>query len=588
MALAFALCLHWLLLPGPTLGQRAAGADASTEAIFPTCPPEADWVVAGGGGAGCAVAAALSDAGEDVVVLERGPSDKDVDSTQSMNGWPKAVNDAGQNIRWSEGVWGIVGKVLGGGTSVNGGLYIAERPDWFERAMPGVDTQRIYASYEYLLGQLATPSQPTGFGLAWNEALTEAGYGVANLSGPEVQWSRSRPFLPYSTFNQTASGAPRFSSAALLHRRAGLTNLKVVTHALVHKILFNNSRATGVTVEVGGPGFIRRWCHQVKARKGVIVSAGAVLTPQLLQISGIGPRRLLEKLGVKVVSDLPVGENFTDRLVLPIGYISPVEVPLTVGYTVVANMDHRAVIEGVGGGEINTELALASLALVPPEMREPQLRTALKTIFSLLPKSVLESINKGIQPVALQMDTRSRGQVRAVSRSLGDLPNVTANYFIDPLDWASQQNRFNDILQLGNTDALTNYTNSKRVSNFAFRKIVEDVVPELLPFLSCFFRNPLNTESEKLTLPCLPYPQNSQQARDKYLRDNIVSSYHYFGTAAAGTVVDGTDFHVMGTHGLHVVDASVIPFPTTVNPQGTVMALGHYLGTLLSGYSGRN
>merc|ERR1712107_906871 len=62
----------------------------------------------------------------------------------------------------------------------------------------------------------------------------------------------------------------------------------------------------------------------------------------------------------------------------------------------------------------------------------------------------------------------------------------------------------------------------------------------------------------------------------EYFKKTVVSSYHYFGTAAHGSVVEGADFKVKGTDNLHVVDASVIPDPTRVNPQGTIMAMGHH------------
>merc|ERR1712108_120754 len=110
------------------------------------------------------------------------------------------------------------------------------------------------------------------------------------------------------------------------------------------------------------------------------------------------------------------------------------------------------------------------------------------------------------------------------------------------------------------------------------------------PLLGCLWRDPeQNDEYAKVTLPCLPFPSDSDAARGQYLRDNIVSSYHYFGSAAAGSVVDVTDdFKVFGTEGLHVVDASVLPVPTTINPQGTIMALGHYVGLGLAAKHIRN
>lgn len=318
------------------------------------------------------------------------------------------------------------------------------------------------------------------------------------------------------------------------------------------------------------------------ASKGVILSAGAVFTPQLLQVSGVGPKKLLEKLGVQLVVDLPVGRNFTDRLVIPVVYVSPTKVPLSIVYTMRVDEAASSVIETVGGGEVTTELAITSIALVAPKLRIAPLREALKLIFGLLPPPVLDLINQMIQPNILQTNTHSRGWVEARSKHIWMSPEVTANYFADQRDWMSQKTRFNELLRLGETQAMLNYTIDKVSVQNVFRDLVRIHAPVLEPALSCFFRAMSNEKYTRLTLPCLPSPYDSQMARDQYLRDYLVSSYHYFGTAAAGDVVNGKDFSVKGTKGLYVVDASVIPFPTTVNPQGTIMALGHYIGKMLS------
>jgi len=573
--------LPWLAVQAARLGAEEPLAELGSGAVAGLeCPSEADWIVVGGGGAGCAAAAALADAGQEVVVLERGPSDRDVPSTQTMSGWPRSVRDAGELVRFTEGVWGVVGEVLGGGTALNGGLFLADSAEWFARHLPGVDSSRIATAYKSLLGQLASPSQPTDFGLAWDAAMTEAGYGAANLTHPQLEWSSAgQPYLPYSTYNQTAPGAPRVGAATLLHRRMELPNLRVLTHAKVHRILFSGRRAVGVQVALGRYG--QRWCGNVRARRGVVVSAGAIYTPQLLQVSGVGPRWLLEKLGVRVVSELPVGENFVDRLVVPVGFLSPTEVNLTVGYTIAAVPEVHAVIEGVGGGDITSVLGVVSLALVPPQQRGAYLRPILKTLFDLLPRKILDRVNRMIQPVALQMDTHSRGSVQARWAGMHGTPQVSANYFADPRDWQSQQQRFDALWALSRTRALADYTTTEKSGWSALLKLLETLAPALLPCTRCLFETPDNKD-ERIALPCLPSPIGDAAARKRYLQDYLTSSYHYFGTAAAGSVVDATDFGVLGTQSLHVVDASVMPVPTTVNPQGTVMALGHYLGTLLA------
>jgi len=546
-------------------------------------PYSVDWVVVGGGGAGCTAAAALADAGFEVTVLERGPSDlePEVASTQSANGWPKSVNDAGENIRWTEGVWGVVAKVLGGGTSLNGGLYFADQEEWFRRALPDLDMSVMNASYLYLLQQLANPSQPTDFGLAWNTALTEGGFGAANLSDTRMVWDSSAPFVPYSTFNLSAPGKPRFGSSSLLHSRSHMKNLHVLTNAEVKRINFEGKRATHVEVKMGND------TRKVNAGKGVIVSAGAIYTPQLLQISGVGPRALLNQLGVeKVVSDLPaVGANFTDRLVSSIGYPSPSDLPLTVGFTVEVDVEKHSVIEGVGGGKIATELGLTSLAFAPPQYRLPALRPILAGIYAELEKVAPDeyaAINRMIQPVALQTDTHSRGSVQADSLDSSDPPRVTANYFADNRDLDNQMARYRQLSALSNTHPMLNFTRAKQAVSPFFVKLLEEKAPTLASALSCLGRSSSNDMYTKISVPCSPTPWNSDEALAQFLKDYVISSYHYFGTAAAGSAVDGYDFAVKGTEALHVVDASVIPFPTTVNPQGTVMALGHYLGTVLA------
>ena len=100
-----------------------------------SAPEGADWIIVGGGASGCTAAAALADAGEDVLVLERGYSDLDVPETEFANTWPQVINTkVAQTIRWTDGTWGAVANVLGGGTEINGGLYIEEEPEFFEES----------------------------------------------------------------------------------------------------------------------------------------------------------------------------------------------------------------------------------------------------------------------------------------------------------------------------------------------------------------------------------------------------------------------------------------------------------------------
>eukprot|EP00928_Gymnodinium_smaydae_P021661 TRINITY_DN18477_c0_g1_i1.p1 TRINITY_DN18477_c0_g1~~TRINITY_DN18477_c0_g1_i1.p1 ORF type:complete len:695 (-),score=172.83 TRINITY_DN18477_c0_g1_i1:203-2188(-) len=538
-----------------------------------------DWIVVGGGGAGCAAAAALADAGENVLVLERGPNNLDVPDSLSAFGWPAVVNEVGQFIRFEEGTWGVVGKVLGGGTSINAGLFIADRPEWFQRALPDVNVTLMQETYEYLARELATPTRPSEFNSAFASALSEAGRGNVNLSDPRLNWQQDDPFVAYSSYNYTQPGAPRSASAALLHKRKGMPNLCVATDALVHGIKFHQKHARGVTVSF--KAHYHFWKHFIRAKKGVLLSAGAVFTPQLLQVSGIGPKDVVNKLHARLVSELPeVGRNFIDRIVTNVAIVSPKPIQLSTGYAI--DVHDEAVVEAVGGGNVTSEFAIATLGVVPPQQRSAALRVAMRKLFDSLPRAVLDELNNMAQPAALDVNTRSRGSIEAVSRGVYDPPRISANYFADARDYKSHQDRLNMILKLFNTTALDNFTVNKYPVSDDVAQAIYRYAPQVYEALSCWFKPESNDRYTLRALPCLPSPYYSQEALDEYLNKTLVSSYHYFGTAAAGTVVNGTDFSVKGTTGLHVLDASVIPIPTTVNPQATIIALGYYGGRILA------
>jgi len=568
------------------LARRTAWAHHAGFGPRPPPPPteDVDWIIVGGGAGGCAAAAAIADSGASVALYERGPpqSDPRVNSTNYEAGWPQSVNDGGENIRWTEGVWGVAAKVLGGGTSLNGGLLFEDHEDWFAKNLPGVRRRKMKDSYEFILKNLGNPSQTTPFGSAWNEGLTEAGLGTANLSKPEYRWIEKKPFPTFSSFNMSESPARRYSAATLLEQRKSNKKLHVHTDSLVHKIVFEGKRAVGIEVSTKGSKKTT-----VKARKGIIVSAGAIFTPQLLQVSGVGPEEVLKKLRVPVVAHLPVGRNFVDRLVAAIGFLSSIPVNLTVGYTAYVNSDpvNQNLIEGVGGGEIASQLGVTSVAFLPPAERTWEARDALAGLFAVMGEEapeLLARVNQVISPCGLQPDTYSRGVIDAVSTDVRRPPRVTANYFKDPRDLESQKLRFNEVLKISHTKALEPYTIHKKVVSKKFDALVKRIAPELAAALSCFMRVPSNNATTRIMLPCGPYPFASDAAIEQYLRDTLVSSYHYFGTAAAGSVVDSTNFQVLGVEGLHVADASVIPATTNVNPQATIMALGHYIGTRLS------
>merc|ERR1712174_158791 len=145
----------------------------------------------------------------------------------------------------------------------------------------------------------------------------------------------------------------------------------------------------------------------------------------------------------------------------------------------------------------------------------------------------------------------------------------------DNRDLDNQMARYRQLSALSNTHPMLNFTRSKQAVSPFFVKLLEEKAPTLASALSCLGRSSSNDMYTKISVPCSPTPWNSDEALAQFLKDYVISSYHYFGTAAAGSA---SDLRKAGKVKL----VKFIPFPTTVNPQGTVMALGHYLGTVLA------
>lgn len=343
-------------------------------------------------------------------------------------------------------------------------------------------------------------------------------------------------------------------------------------------MVFDGTQATGVEVRIGWSS-----CKLVKASKGVVLSAGAVFTPQLLQVSGVGPSDVLQDLGVDTVSELSgVGANFVDRSIVSGGFISPQNLALSIGSTVYIN-PKSDLLEGVGGGDISSQLSITSLALVSPEKRTEGLRLAVAALMAILKKkNLIQYIDRMINPVALDPTTLSRGWVKATSKEVLDPPDVTANFFANPEDMRSQIERFQILLNMTKTPALDSYTITNIPLPDAIAQEINKTAPLIWEAMSCLFRERSQTLSERIFVPCPQPVEWTNQGMEEYLRKYLISSYHYFGSSAAGSVVNGEDFSVIGTENLYVADAGVFPMPTHVNPQGSIMALGHYVGRLLA------
>jgi choline dehydrogenase len=517
---------------------------------------EFDYIIVGAGSAGCVLANKLSAVGKHTVLLvETGPADKSplVHMPRGIGKLLVAGNEHIYNYQVRQGDAGTVmeewfkGRVLGGSSSINGMVYMrglpSEYDDWKQAGCAGWgwdDIGRCYremedhelgaAAWRGKGGPLKISLHPHGDPLC--EALIEASgqAGVPRVADVNESGDSGIGYITRTIWR----GRRQSAAKAFLDPVRGRRNLTIRTDTDVLRVLFDQRRAIGVELRSGGK------VGAVRARREVILAAGALHSPKLLQLSGIGCARELSGLGIDVVADSPgVGRHLLEHRTLAMQFRLR-RGSMNRDFNGIRLLGNVLKYFAAGSGPM-THAAHEVCALVrtDPALDRPdaQIGMSLFSITAIDGKILLEK-EHGMTWYAYSTRPTSEGAV-SITKNDPDAPlAIEANYFATEEDRRNAGRLLRCMREIAAQPALAKY-----------------LVGETVPGPQC-------TTDEQIVQAFL---------------DHGTTAYHVAGTcrmgADAGSVVD-PQLRVRGVDGLRVADTSIMPTLVSGNTNGPAMAIG--------------
>ena len=528
---------------------------------------EYDYIVVGAGSAGAIVASRLSeDPSCTVLLVEYGGSDRSV-----FIRMPSALGIPMNSKKYN---WGFEsapephvnnrrmncprGKVLGGSSSINGMVYVrghaSDYDEWEASGAVGWNYQNCLPYFKKLESHQCVVSEYAGsdgpVAISGGNNMRNPLYRAFIDAGVEAGYAETEDYNGFrqegfgQKFMTVDRGVRASTSHAYLNPAKNRRNLRLLKHAMVTRVVFDEKTATGIECDVRGKR------QMFTARREVILCAGAIGSPHLLQVSGVGPEKGLQAAGINVVHNLPgVGENLQDHLEFNFQYRckQPISLNSELGLFKKALIGAQWLLFKTGLGRTNHFESCAFIrSRVGVKWADIQ--------YHFLPGAITYDGKVAFKGHGFQVHVghnkpTSRGHVRATSADVKQHPEILFNYL------STEQDRqgFRDCVHLTREIMC-------QPSMDAFRDEVIQPVAEV------------QTDDEI----------------DAFVRESVDSAYHPSSTCKIGVdvmaVVDA-ELRVRGVKNLRIIDASVFPTIPNGNLNGPTMMVAERGADIIKGFT---